>query len=84
MALDKREVRCYNIDMSKSKSPDPSEVIISSIEVLDDEMNSHKDNCLRCINGSKCKAWDDLVESFNFYSLGLRRYMKNSQLGLEE
>jgi hypothetical protein len=69
--------------MSKSARPDPSEVIISSIEVLDDEMNSHKDNCLKCINDSKCRSWDDLVESFNFYSLAMRRYIKNQTLGLE-
>jgi hypothetical protein len=63
----------------KKTNADPFEVINTSIEQLDDEMNSHKDNCLRCIQGAQCKTWIDLVESYNFYNLAMRRYIRNNK-----
>lgn len=65
--------------MANRNDPNPFKVIMSNIETLDDEIDSHKDNCLTCINGgsNKCKAYFDLIESHNFYYLAMRRYLVN-------
>lgn len=64
--------------MANQNNPNPFKVIMSNLETLDNEIDSHKDNCLTCINGEKCKTYIDLLESHNFYYLAMRRYRINS------
>ena len=53
--------------------------IIKQLEVLDDEMAKHEQDCELCIEEpGNCMAWYDMIEQNNFLNLALIRTIKNT------